>query len=904
MKTGESSLRRVFCLAFFSVWVFSFGAAQDAVGASTLTASFVGVGADVVSQTSVSPDGQPDFHITLGGLRSAPAQITVTADTGGIWNFPFNGINWVVGLFNYNAASGELYFAQFPSNKFRVQVGYADGSFDEADAVNRPPPPSTLTANFIGVGADVVGIPVLSPDGQPDFHISLGGLRSAPTQITVTSDTGGVWNFPFDNYHWVVGLFNYSGASGELYFAQFPSNKFHVQVWYSDGTSDQADALNQPPSTSTLTAKFVGVGTDLVGIPVLSPDGQPDFHITLGGLRSAPTRITVTSDTAGIWNFPFNGINWVVGLFNYSGATGELYFAQFASNTFHVQVWYSDGTSDQTDATNAIGPTQFDTVRLLEQSTFGPTNALIAHVQQVSFEGFLAEQFAAAPSNYPDLPFWPQTRPTTCTNTAPSTCQRDNYTFYQLQKQFYVNALSGQDQLRQRLAFALSQIMVTSASDVPLPSWMRSYQQLLYSSAFGNFRRLLYDVTLHPTMGRFLDMLNNRCQTRTPINVNICRNGLSSQPNENYAREVLQLFSIGTFLLNQNGSRQLDGSGNPIPTYDQTTVEEFARVFTGWVLAPNLPGPPESGATTVPNYRDPMVQHKDSSAREDYHDRGTKTLLNAVQLPAGMTADQDLNAAIDNIAYHPNVAPFICKQLIQHLVTSNPSPAYVQRIAAVFTANQTSDTQLFQVVRAILLDSEARGDVKDSTTLPDYGKLREPAQFIPNVLRAFGAASDGVLNSLNVGGSAIGSADMNEDLFNAPSVFNFFPPTARVPGETVLGPEFALFSSLTSLRRANFVNRAILSTIANSGGLVGIPAAPPDRPLGTSINLSAWDSLAVNPDQLIDALNLLLLHGAISPEMRQSIKNAVSSVAVSNRRLRVQTAIYLILTSSQYQVQR
>ena len=559
------------------------------------------------------------------------------------------------------------------------------------------------------------------------------------------------------------------------------------------------------------------------------------------------------------------------------------------------------GTVKHCDYTNVP---QFDTVRFLEQSTFGPTNDLIAHVQQVGADAFLSEQFAAPTSDYPDLPFWPQTRPTTCTNTAPSTCQRDNYTNYLLQQRFFTNALSGQDQLRQRVAFALSEILVVSAVDVPLPSWMRTYQQLLYRSAFGNFRQLLYDVTLHPTMGRFLDMLNNRCQTRTPVNVNVCRNGLSSQPNENYAREILQLFSIGTFLLNQNGSRQLDSGGNPIPTYDQTTVEEFARVFTGWVLAPNLPGPPESGAATVPNYRDPMVQHKDSSAREDYHDRGAKTLLNGVQLPAGMTADQDLNAAIDNIAYHPNVAPFICKQLIQHLVTSNPSPGYVQRIAAVFTANQTSNTQLFHVVRAILLDPEARGDIKDATTLPDYGKLREPAQFIPNILRAFGATSDGVLNSLNVGGSAIGSADMNEDLFNAPSVFNFFPPTARVPGETVLGPEFALFSSLTSLRRANFVNRMILSTITNSGGLVGIPAAPPDRPSGTSINLAGWDPLASNPDQLIDALNLLLLHGAISPEMRQSIKNVVSSVAVSNRRLRVQTAIYLIVTSSQYQVQR
>src|SRR5262249_35765924 len=154
-----------------------------------------------------------------------------------------------------------------------------------------------------------------------------------------------------------------------------------------------------------------------------------------------------------------------------------------------------------------------------------------------------------------------------------------------------------------------------------------------------------YDVTLHPTMGRFLDMLNNRCQTSTPVNVNICRNGLTSEPNENYAREILQLFSIGLFLLNQDGSRQLDASHSPIPTYDQTAITEFARVFTGWVLAPALTGPTESGAATVPNYRDPMGQHKDSQNREDWHDRGAKTLLNALVLPAGMSADQDLNAA-------------------------------------------------------------------------------------------------------------------------------------------------------------------------------------------------------------------------------------------------------------------
>jgi uncharacterized protein (DUF1800 family) len=651
---------------------------------------------------------------------------------------------------------------------------------------------------------------------------------------------------------------------------------------------------------SGLTASFVGIGGDVVAQTVFSADGEPDFHISLGGLHSAPTQILVTSDTGGIWESPLNESgNWVVGLTNFTGSTADIYISQFTSNTFHVQVWYSDGISDQTDATPA-GSTPADTVRFLEQSTFGPTKDLIDRVQQVGFEGFLDEQFAATPSGYPDLPFWPQTRPTSCTNTAPSTCQRDNYSNYLLQRRFYQNALFGEDQLRQRVAFALSQIVVTSFQDVPLPSWMRTYQQLLVDDAFGNYRTLLYDVTVNATMGRFLDMLNNRCQTRTPPDVNVCRTGLSSQPNENYAREILQLFSIGTFLLNQDGTRQVDSNGNPISSYDEKTVEELARVFTGWVLAPALPGPPDSGATTVPNYRDPMVQHKDSSGREDYHDRGSKTLLNGVQLQAGLTADQDLNAAIDNIAYHPNVAPFISKQLIQHLVTSNPSPAYVERIAGVFTDSRTSPTQLFQVVQAILLDPEARGDVKDATALPNYGKLREPAQFIANILRAFGANSDGVLNSVNVGGSAIGSADMNQDLFNPPSVFSFFPPTARVPGESVLGPEFVLFSSLTSLRRANFVYRLIVST-------TGIPIANPDRPMGTTIDFSAWEPLATTPDQLLDALNALLLHGTMSSDMRQTITNAVATInpsTTANRLLRVRTAAYLILTSPQYQVQR
>jgi len=536
-------------------------------------------------------------------------------------------------------------------------------------------------------------------------------------------------------------------------------------------------------------------------------------------------------------------------------------------------------------------PSRADTVRFLEQATFGPTSELVAHVQDIGFEAFLNEQFAAPMSDYPELEFWPPRRPSGCTGT----CQTDNYTLYLLQRHFFSNALYGQDQLLQRMAFALGQILVVSAIDVRLPSWMRGYQQLLYRSAFGNFHQLLYDITLNPAMGRFLNTLNNKCQTRTPPEEEVCRNGLSFKPNENYAREILQLFSIGTFLLHQDGTRQLDGNGHPIAAYDQHTVEEFARVLTGWILAPPLAGPADIGGA-VPNYRDPMRVHRDGQGREDYHDRGPKTLLNGLTLPVGQSQEQDLNSAIDNIIHHQNVAPFISTQLIQHFVTSNPSPGYVARIAGVFVAHRETPTQLQQVVRAILLDQEARGDFKDPAAEPHYGKLREPVLFITNILRAFNATSDGVLDALNIEGSAIGSAAMSQEVFKAPSVFNFYSPTAQVPGEaSVLGPQFAIFSSLTSLRRDNFVNRVIFATI---------PADPPHRPTGTSIDLSTWDALGNDPDQLITVLNELLLHGTMSGEMRHIIREAIASIPADNRRLRVQTAMYLIATSPQYQVQR
>jgi len=434
---------------------------------------------------------------------------------------------------------------------------------------------------------------------------------------------------------------------------------------------------------------------------------------------------------------------------------------------------------------------------------------------------------------------------------------------YPLQNRFFVNARYGADQLRQRVAFALHQILVVSGVDVTQPSWMAPYLQILDRNAFGNYRQLLYEITLNPAMGNYLDIANN---TKT-------------NPNENYAREVLQLFSIGTVRLKSDGTQQLDSSGNPIPTYTQTTVNNFARVFTGLRFA-------TAPATGVPNYIDPMVPN------ESQHDVGSKTLLNDAVLPAGRSTLQDINDAIDDIFNDPNVGPFISKQLIQHLVTSNPSPGYVARVAAAFDGVNTGVRgDLKAVVRAILMDPEARGDVKAD---PGYGHLRHPALFIANLLRAFSARSasgngdtDGYLNPQAV--------LMGMDVFRPPSVFSYFSPSTVVPGTAgVRGPEFAIFSTSTALRRVNFVNTIVFGTIA-----VGT-----NSPSGTSLDLSEYQSLAANPEAMVQELNVLLLHGTMSAAMRDSVIGAVSAVPFTNTLKRARTAVYLVASSSQYQVER
>src|SRR5688572_7834786 len=505
-----------------------------------------------------------------------------------------------------------------------------------------------------------------------------------------------------------------------------------------------------------------------------------------------------------------------------------------------------------------------EAARFLEYSTWGPTSESINHLNEVGYARFLEEQFAAPISSYPDFLHVLNNRDTTnCTGV----CQRDNYTLYPLQRRFYTNALYGPDQLRQRVAFALHQIIVVSGNEITIPGRLAIYLKILDRNAFGNYRQLLQEITLNPAMGNYLDMAGNR----------------AANPNENYAREILQLFSIGLNQLNEDGTPVIGAGGQPIPAYDQDDVNAFSRVFTGWNFAPLTP--PQPGIT---NYFDPLV------ATQSQHDLGSKTLLQGVTLGPNQTAARDLADGLDNIFNHPNVGPFIGRQLIQHLVTSNPSPAYVRRVAQVFANNGAGVRgDLAALVRAILLDEEAYA----KPAPPDFSKghLKHPVLLVTNLLRAMGARSrdglglsDGYLNPQTL-------RDMGMDLFVPPSVFSYFSPATGVPGSNLRGPEFGTLNTSTSIRRANFVNTMVFTGIAVSA----------DAPTGTSLDFSGLEPLAANgPKDLVLKLNTLMMSGRMSQQMFDGILKAIYAVPASNRLRRAQTAVYLIATSAQYQVAR
>jgi uncharacterized protein (DUF1800 family) len=578
-----------------------------------------------------------------------------------------------------------------------------------------------------------------------------------------------------------------------------------------------------------------------------------------------------------------------------------------------------------------------DAARLLTQASFGATRAEINRVAALGANGWLNEQFAK-----------PQVSHTqTVQDLMTSGLKNYEVTMPSVWKQY----IEGNDQLRQRMVFALTQILVISQRNniiLDNPCSAASYLDMLGKHAFGNFRDILKDVTLHPAMGEYLDMKKSGRITDV---TNPDGTQVSFYPNENYARELLQLFSIGTAQLNLDGTPKLDGNGKVIPTYDESIVKGFAQAFTGWTFAADVardkdynkpwrwlyqfypsdvdfPDPavrqdimctiwkksmePWTITRQQPGKWDLCDAQKAAGQTPNYntcpkpdlqppHDPGTKKLLNNVTLPANQTPMQDIDAAIDNIFNHANVGPFIGRQLIQRLTMSNPSGPYVERVAKAFNDNGKGVRgDMKSVIRAILLDPDVRLHVRAKGELA--GKLKEPVVRWVQFNRAFNAKA--------VGGDYriwdLGNPDvLNQSPLNAASVFNYYHPDNLLPGQPsyapVTAPEFELATTNAVAGWSGFVNWGLIEGFGN--GNTGADAAKHIKP-----DYSAYLPMAQNnPTQLIDELTVLLLDGMIDPAFRTKLIDAVGKLTLDTNNTpmnRLQMALWLIINSPDYLIQK
>jgi len=609
-----------------------------------------------------------------------------------------------------------------------------------------------------------------------------------------------------------------------------------------------APAIMPSSGTDTVTASGTGgTGTALVTLqnypaptiasisPASLPLGLISATITGGGFTAQSsvtlggTPLIVTGSTATSVNV--SGFAAASGQVNLVVSNGSQ-----ASSPLSVQVGNPNALVSAAAAR-----------RFLEQAAFGPSPTDAANVQALGYQGWLAQQFAM-----PEISDY----------SAIAGQSQGGFS-----QQFLVNATTNPDQLRQRVGFALSQIFVTSISTIIWNGSMAPYEKMLMADAFTNYRQILGDVTLSPTMGQYLDMANNA----------MANPATGTVANENYAREVMQLFTVGTTMLNPDGTPQFDANGLLVPAYTQATIGETARVFTGWTYLPTS-GPIEWNDYINP--AGPMVAYPAE------HDTGSKHLLNGYTAPSGLTPIDDLNGALDNIFNHPNVGPFVSKLLIQHLVKSNPSPAYVQRVAAAFADNGNGVRgDMKAVVTAILLDPEARANDNGGNDQANDGHLQEPMLYIAGFLRAFGATA----SNQNYFGFDL--SNMSEDAYNPSSVFNFFSPSFSPPGSTVLGPEFQIYTPDSAVYRAN-----MMANLFSSWSSPVLNYGP-----GTNIDVSPYLPLASNPTSLVAALDLTLTHGTMPAAMKSDIVTAVSNDGNGNLS-RVLTGCWLILSSSYYNV--
>ena len=448
---------------------------------------------------------------------------------------------------------------------------------------------------------------------------------------------------------------------------------------------------------------------------------------------------------------------------------------------------------------------------------------------------------------------------------------------------WWTQVMTSPDLVRQRVAMALSEIFVVS-SNVEIigesPYAISHYYDTILTHSLGNFRDLLRDISLNPAMAIYLSHMNN--EKANPET--------GTFPDENYAREVMQLFSIGLFELNQDGTHKKDGNGQDIPTYGQGEIREFAKIFTGLSMEN-----PEEGFGAEPCCNDDFYSHaaqlKPLAMYDAFHSTGEKRLLNGFVVPAGQTGMQDIEMAIDNLFNHPNVGPFIGKQLIQRLVTSNPSPAYISRVSAAFNGEQTGVRgDMKATIRAILLDPEARTAPQNNST--QFGKLREPFLRLVHLARTFDASTP----DRNFAGNEYDVArQLKQYVFNAPSVFNFFQPSYSPNGELkdagLVAPEFQITNGVTIIEIKNLVDMWVDTGLV--GERVGYLAP-------VTVSFERELALASDADALLQHLDVVMTYGTLSANTRNAIKTVIENEPELIDK--VKKAVYLMAISPDFAV--
>ncbi|MEO6130249.1 MAG: DUF1800 domain-containing protein [Saprospiraceae bacterium] len=560
------------------------------------------------------------------------------------------------------------------------------------------------------------------------------------------------------------------------------------------------------------------------------------------------------------------------------------------SSNYTPQYWTLSATGDKTINGTGLEGAIMESSRFLKQATLGADLETIKKVANQGFENWINEQIDVPPSHtlntmkqvFADVIEWyflndgdPEevlTMPNWVTF---------NYTWWE-------NHMKDKDLLRQRVALALSEIFVISLdSDLSNQGFgLADYYDVLLKYSFGNFEDLLYDVTLHPCMGFYLSHLNN---PREIPELNI-------HSDENYAREVMQLFTVGLFELNQDGTRKTDTVGHWIPTYGQDDIKELAKIFTGLGVG----GVVENEYVTEPYFglgiyvadmARPMIMY------EEWHQPGTKTMLDGYVIPGGQPGLKDIKDAIHRLALHPNVGPFLGKQLIQRLVTSNPSPSYVARIAAVFTDNgHHVRGDLSAVIKAILLDPEAR--TCEALQNPNIGKLIEPFLRYTQFTKAV-AMEQFYGRYWNI---AYGFFEATGQMpLASRTVFNFYlpdyQPLGPITDNGLVAPEFQIHNSRTSIEYMNQVNNwAVYAYVMDDWER--------NNPYVT-FNIDELKLLARDPETLVNRLDMIFTHGSLSQRTRDLIKEAIEPLHEGDfRQDRVRLAMYLMVISPDYTVMK